>query len=125
MRTTLIAAFIVALGGPAFAQSSSVQPPTSGIAAPPNQGGQAVRDRLVQNLKQSGFQDIRVQPESFLVRAKDKDGDPVMMVINPDSMTEIVGNTVGRSSSSNGSSQYQNSGANSSPTNATPNQSDH
>jgi hypothetical protein len=30
-------------------------------------------------------------PESFLVRANDKVGKPVMMVINPDSVTENTG----------------------------------
>jgi hypothetical protein len=29
-------------------------------------------------------------PESFLVRAKDKSGNPVMMVVNPDSVTAII-----------------------------------
>jgi hypothetical protein len=29
-------------------------------------------------------------PESFLVRAKDKSGNPVMMVINPDSITSLT-----------------------------------
>jgi hypothetical protein len=31
-----------------------------------------------------------VMPESFLVRAKDQQGNPVMMVINPDSFTEVT-----------------------------------
>jgi hypothetical protein len=39
--------------------------------------------------QQAGFTDIRIMPESFLVRAKDRDGNPVMMVINPDSITAI------------------------------------
>jgi hypothetical protein len=29
-------------------------------------------------------------PSSFLVRAKDSQGNPVMMVINPDSFTEMT-----------------------------------
>ena len=29
-------------------------------------------------------------PQSFLVRAKDKSGDPVMMVINPDSIEAVT-----------------------------------
>ncbi len=29
-------------------------------------------------------------PSSFLVRAKDKSGNPVMMVINPDSVTAVT-----------------------------------
>ena len=33
---------------------------------------------------------MRVMPESFLVRAKDLAGNPVMMVINPDSFTAVT-----------------------------------
>jgi hypothetical protein len=32
---------------------------------------------------------------SFLVKARDKEGNPVMMVINPDSVTSVHGN-IGR-----------------------------
>ena len=40
------------------------------------------------DLTKAGFSDITIMPSSFLVRAKDSDGNPVMMVINPDFMTE-------------------------------------
>ena len=33
---------------------------------------------------------ITIMPSSFLVRAKDSQGNPVMMVINPDSLTEVT-----------------------------------
>jgi hypothetical protein len=49
---------------------------------------QAARARAFLH-QQAGFADIRIMPESFLVRAKDRDGNPVMMVINPDSITAI------------------------------------
>ena len=45
--------------------------------------------QLRDNLAQAGFTDIKIMPEAFLIRAKDKNGNPMMMVINPDSMTEI------------------------------------
>ncbi len=32
-------------------------------------------------------------PSSFLVRARDSQGNPVMMVINPDSLTEVTEQT--------------------------------
>ena len=32
-------------------------------------------------------------PQSLLVRAKDAQGNPVMMVINPDSLTEVTEHT--------------------------------
>jgi len=42
------------------------------------------------NLEQAGFTNVQIMPSSFLVRAKDKEGNPVMMVINPDSVTAIT-----------------------------------
>jgi hypothetical protein len=48
--------------------------------------GQKLRD----NLTKAGFTDITIMPSSFLVRAKDSEGNPVMMVINPDSITEVT-----------------------------------
>ncbi len=44
-----------------------------------------VRDML----HKAGFTDIRIAPSSFAIRAKDKDGNPVMMSVSPDSFTEI------------------------------------
>jgi len=44
-----------------------------------------VRDML----QKEGFTDVRVVPSSFMVRAKDKDGSPVVMSISPDSFTEV------------------------------------
>ena len=46
--------------------------------------------RLRADLGKAGFTDITVMPSSFLVRAKDSQGNPVMMVINPDSLTEVT-----------------------------------
>ena len=38
------------------------------------------------NLEQAGYTNIRIVPSSFLVRAMDKDGNPLIMVIDPDSV---------------------------------------
>jgi hypothetical protein len=54
----------------------------------PNQ--QSVQARVKNNLEQAGFTNVQIMPSSFLVRAKDKEGNPVMMVINPDSVTAIT-----------------------------------
>ncbi len=40
-------------------------------------------------LQSSGFSDIRIMPSSFMIRAKDKDGNPVVMSVSPDSITEV------------------------------------
>jgi hypothetical protein len=51
---------------------------------------QAIQQQVQNNLKQAGFTDIQIMPSSFLVRAKDSAGNPVMMVINPDSVTTVT-----------------------------------
>ena len=38
----------------------------------------------------AGYTDIRVMPGSFIIRAKDNSGDPVLMTIGPDSFTEVT-----------------------------------
>lgn len=48
------------------------------------------RQELTQMLQKSGYTDIRVAPTSFMVRAKDKNGDPIVMSISPDSFTELT-----------------------------------
>ena len=55
-------------------------------------GGQqgAIRHQIMQQLSRAGFIDVHVMPESFLVRAKDPRGNPVMMIINPDSGTAVT-----------------------------------
>ena len=89
---------IVLLGAvPALAQT---QPSTGGPSGQQNMGSQsqmgaggggtAIQQRLSQDLQRAGFRDIHIMPESFLVRAKNKDGMPVMMIINPDSVTAIT-----------------------------------
>ncbi len=49
-----------------------------------------LRRKLSANLEQAGFTDVKVMPEAFLVQAKDKDGNPVTMFINPRSMTMVT-----------------------------------
>ena len=46
--------------------------------------------KLHDDLTKAGFTDISIMPQSLLVRAKDARGNPVMMVINPDSLTEVT-----------------------------------
>ncbi len=49
-----------------------------------------IAQKMRDDLSKAGFTDIRIMPSSFLVRAKDSSGNPVMMVVNPDSITEIT-----------------------------------
>ena len=52
-----------------------------------------ISQRLRNDLSKAGFTDIKIMPSSFLVRAKDSEGNPVMMVINPDSVAEVTEQT--------------------------------
>ena len=78
---TLLALFPLVLTTPALAQDQS----SSGSG-----NAQAIQQQVQNNLKQAGFTDIQIMPSSFLVRAKDSAGNPVIMVINPDSVTAVT-----------------------------------
>ena len=81
---------------PAAAQQPPAAAPASGPAAgqqppaPNGQDGPTIQARLTQDLDKAGFTNVQVMPESFLVRAKDKEGRPVIMVVNPDSITSFT-----------------------------------
>ncbi len=64
----------------------------------------SLRAEVRDMLQKQGFSDIRVMPSSFIIRAKDKDGNPVVMNVSPDSITEIaeVGGSAGSDESANG-----------------------
>ena len=57
--------------------------------------------KMRDDLSKAGFTDIQIMPSSFLVRAKDLSGNPVMMVINPDSVTAITEENPSASSANN------------------------
>ncbi len=59
-------------------------------AAPNAKAPAHISQRLRDDLSKAGFTNITIMPSSFLVRAKDSQGNPVMMVINPDSLTEVT-----------------------------------
>jgi hypothetical protein len=96
-KTTLVAAAILTtVSSVALVQAAS---PNSGASASPTttanpqSNGPNPRQQLTNNLQQSGFTDIKVIPDSFLVQARDKSGNPVTMFIGPNSATEVT--TVG------------------------------
>ena len=90
MRTILLAsAAVLALSQVAVAQNSNNnQSPNSATQTPPTQ--QHLGADLKNMLQKSGYTDIRLAPTAFMVRAKDADGNPVMMSISPDSFTEVT-----------------------------------
>ena len=91
MRPLIIAAAATL----AMTQFASAQTTT-----PPKHDMQNLRQEVQANLKNGGFTNIKVMPESFLVRAKDKSGNPVMMFISPDSMSEVTAMKTNRSAAS-------------------------
>jgi hypothetical protein len=53
-----------------------------------------LRQQLQNQLQQAGYTDVKVMPSSFYVQAKDKKGDPVAMVIGPDTFAEVTDVTI-------------------------------
>jgi hypothetical protein len=88
MNSTARTLFVLLLGsgfaGTALAAMDSAQT-TSDTRASGH-----MSQKLHDDLTKAGFTDISIMPQSLLVRAKDAQGNSVMMVINPDSLTEVT-----------------------------------
>ena len=92
-RATLVAAAILTtVSSVALAQTSS-NSTTPSKTTSTTQPSNNLRQQVMTNLQQSGFTDVKVVPDSFLVQAKDKSGNPVTMFIGPNSFDEVT--TVG------------------------------
>jgi hypothetical protein len=67
-----------------------------------NRRVQSFEQRVQQRLTRAGFSNIEIVPTSILIRATDRDGNPVMLALSPDSLTELLevpgGQTDGSSS---------------------------
>ena len=87
-----------------MAQSTAQTPdhsPASGVQAPVNSVTSShgtLPQQMKSDLQNAGFTNVTVRPDSFLVSAKDKSGNPVTMLIDPHSVTEVVDANVGSSS---------------------------
>jgi hypothetical protein len=89
-----------------------------------NKGGNVTnntRDRIRASLQQSGFTNVSVVPEAFVIHAVAPDGSRIVMLLRPDELTGVVeqtgsstspGNWNNPSSSMNGGSNNWNSGTN-------------
>ncbi len=64
--------------------------PEGKLVAQQNEKQAALSHDIVATLEKSGFTDLKVMPGSILVRGKDRSGNPVAMILNPGSMTEVV-----------------------------------
>ncbi|UPJ56903.1 hypothetical protein [Bradyrhizobium sp. 192] len=87
MKTKLLAAFLfaAAASSPVLAQSgaNSTAPSQAATSSGQNTAVQKIQD----DLKKAGFTDIKIVAESFVVQAKTKDGDPMVMTIGPHGMS--------------------------------------
>jgi hypothetical protein len=93
MKTaTLVAlAMLTTASSAAFAQANSPSDAPANTAPGKAQAnGANTRQQLTTNLQQAGFTDVKLMPESFLVQAKDKAGNPMTMFITPDSVAEVT-----------------------------------
>lgn len=64
-------------------------------------------DNVQDVLQKQGYTDIRVVPRSFIVNAKDKDGNPVVMSVSPNSITAVT--VVGAPASDDSAAAHTNS----------------
>jgi len=97
--TVLAAALLTGISSVALAENASNAPAKS---QPQNvqANGSTLRQQLSADLQQSGFTNVKVMPDSFLVQANDKAGNPVTMFITPNSMAAVT--TVGSSNRATG-----------------------
>ena len=101
-----------------FSSVALAQAPSSpSTSAPPaatktQTGGAGLQQQVTTNLQNSGFTNVKVMPDSFLVQATDKSGNPVTMFIGPNSMTEVttVGAANGQATETNTGTSAKNTG---------------
>jgi hypothetical protein len=103
-KTTLVAAaFLTTVSSVALAQAQGSPPASTPPAITKTQaGGTGLQRQVTTNLQNSGFTNVKIMPDSFLVQATDKSGNPVTMFIGPNSMSEVT--TVGANGQPSGTS---------------------
>src|ERR1700744_1086264 len=108
MRTLLLTGTaLLALGSAGWAQADN--------ATGQGRVNSHLRSNLTQMLQKEGYSNIRVAPTSFMVHAKDSDGNAVVMSIGPDTFAEVTevgatngsaGDQVNAGASANAGSTY-------------------
>lgn len=82
---------LLALAWPLTAAAQGTPPPAPPPPAKPSQPSPAALSAdMAATLRKAGFTDLQIMPNSVFVRGKDKAGNPVAMVLNPGSMTDMV-----------------------------------
>ena len=117
-RLCLSAALACIVGTSAFAadpSSNAANPSTGGASQQTTQTTQNLPKEIRSKLEQDGFTNVQIVPGSFLVSAKDKNGDPVTMVLGPNSMMMLteVPNKSGSTTGSGSTGKVDSSGTSS------------
>jgi hypothetical protein len=88
--TTLALAALLAV--PAFAQSTSsaTASPSSSTTATTSAKSVQARQTITNQLEKDGYKNVNVVADSFLVHATNKEGQSVVMIINPDSVFSMT-----------------------------------
>ncbi len=108
----LLSASAACAQGQTSTPSTTSQPSQS---SPSSDQNRAAANKIKQDLTNAGFTDVKVVAESFVVQAKSKDGDPVLMTIGPHGMSVFEAmNTNGTGSNSSKPSGTTGSTANTS-----------
>jgi len=102
MFTRILATAILAAGltQGAFAQNAPDSSQSTPTADSSTQNKQTLPQELSQKLTSAGYTDVQIIPSSFLVSAKNKSGNRVMMRISPDSMTMLTEEPVSQTTGS-------------------------
>jgi hypothetical protein len=120
MRNTLFAstlAFALAVSGAAFAQSttsaSNAPSPDTTKQQSSGQTPALTIDKVTQDLQKAGFTDVKLLEDAFLIQAKTKDGNPVIMTIGPNGLSAME---MSKSAQTTGQVHSDNSPATPAPT---------
>lgn len=108
MRKILLASAAVLALSPAIAETANHAPADTSntTSSASRDNNQHLRGDLRNMLEKSGYTDIRMAPTSFMIHAKDTNGNPVTMSISPDSFTEVT--AVNDATSRNGNANDRN-----------------
>lgn len=112
--TCLLAAPAIALANSSNANDSSSSSSSNTASQHPMSQAdlQKVEQKITNDLKSDGYTNVQVMPNSFLVHATNKHNNPVMMIINPDSVVAVTQLPAKQANSQNpGQNSGQNSGS--------------
>jgi hypothetical protein len=83
----------LAVSGTAFAQSptgaTNPAPPPAAKPQKAEQQSALTTEKLTQDLQKAGFTEVKVLQDAFLVQAKTKDGNPILMSIGANGISAL------------------------------------